>query len=378
MAALREQRLRGLWNLLSGNRATTLLLQQPARRLSALRWSRNPGELRSRPHRSRRHAFTRRRRNRAVGHQENPALLRPAPGFPCRASRHRHRYTLAQPAPQGARRHPVRHRHDPGPIQLGAQRGHRAGQANLGRCDRRAGETLEGERRSHPRRASPLHQSGRLSRVQGYAAAPRGSQHPRGGVGHPRAGRLLDRPGHRVPRGIEARSDAADHRGADPEGDSRAAELPLRRGARLPDPRSRQRHPLWRRGAAHPPRHPGWLQSDGRALHPRRALHRSPLPRQPPASREPEATSRPGQQRDRRGARRSHHPQRQLRPGHGSRRRHPRRPGRRRGHAGGDRGESRLPHRRLPGATPLDPGSQAPAPGNEPGPHTDRTAANTT
>jgi twitching motility protein PilT len=74
-------------------------------------------------------------------------------------------------------------------------------------------------------------------------------------------------------------------------GDPRATALPLRRGPRLPDPRSCQRHALRRRGPANPARHPGGIEPDGRALRARRALHRTARAGQPAPARELDAVA---------------------------------------------------------------------------------------
>ena len=100
--------------------------------------------------------------------------------------------------------------------------------------------------------------------------------------------------------------------------------------ASLPHARPLERQPLRRRGPAHPARHPGGLELDGRPLHPRRAVDRSAPARQR-ACCEPRAPARPRQHRDRRRARRGHHPRRRSRDRHGPGRRHPRRRDGRRG-----------------------------------------------
>ena len=90
----------------------------------------------------------------------------------------------------------------------------------------------------------------------------------------------------------------------DPEGDPRAARLPGRRRAGLPDARPRGGDALRRRGAAHPAGDADRLQPDGRALHPGRAEHRPAPARQRAPDPHAGAAARPGQHADRGRARR--------------------------------------------------------------------------
>ena len=144
---------------------------------------------------------------------------------------------------------------------------------------------------------------------------------------HPQGARLV-----RAPAGAADRATARDRR-AHPQGDPRAAGLPGRRRARIPDAFPRLRHAFRRRKPAHPPRLADRLGPHRRALRARRALHRPPPARQRAAARDAPAPPRPRQHGPRRRARRGRHPPRRLRDRHRTRRRHPRRPRRRRGHA---------------------------------------------
>ena len=112
------------------------------------------------------------------------------------------------------------------------------------------------------------------------------------------------------------------------EGDPQPPRLSRRRRARLPDPRSCERHPVRRRGAAHPAGDTDRLEPDGRPLHPRRAVDRPPPARQRSAHRDARPASRPREHAPRRRARRGHDPPRGL----GDRHRPARRRARRRAH----------------------------------------------
>ena len=115
----------------------------------------------------------------------------------------------------------------------------------------------------------------------------------------------------------------------------RAADVPARRRARLPDAGSRGGDALGRRGAAHPARVAARQRAVGRAVRARRAVDRPAPARQRAADRDAAAAARPRQHRARRRARRRDDRGgrlgRRLRSG----RRTQRRARRRRGHAGG-------------------------------------------
>ena len=105
----------------------------------------------------------------------------------------------------------------------------------------------------------------------------------------------------------------------------RAAEVPVRRRARVSDARSQRRDALGRGVAAHPAREPGRFGTHRRHVHPGRALDRSAPARQPAAALDAQAAARPRQHRDRRRARRGGDPRGRPRGGPGSRRRRARR-----------------------------------------------------
>ena len=246
------------------------------------------------------------------------------------------------------------------------------------RFDGVIGEPGAGAPGRRPRVRGEVHVAGRLPRLRGHAAARGGA---RRAPGRALAARALGPParrGRRLSREREARRHGAGHRGARAARDPRAAALPARRRPRLPHPRSPERHALRRRGPAHPPRHPGGVEPDGRALHPRRAVHRPASARQRAPAPEPRAPARRRQQRARGRARRGHRAPRGLGGRHGSRRRPPRRLRGRRGDARRDRGQRRLPDRRLPVGAPRAsrsrPGVLAIRPGSSPS----RAAASTT
>ena len=73
--------------------------------------------------------------------------------------------------------------------------------------------------------------------------------------------------------------------GAPAQGDPRAARVPRRRGARLPDAGPRGRHARRRRGAADPARDTDRQRARRRAVHPRRAVDRPAPARQPAPAR---------------------------------------------------------------------------------------------
>ena len=150
---------------------------------------------------------------------------------------------------------------------------------------------------------------------------------------------------------LVARGLAPEDRGEDRQGDHRPPRLPRGRRPRLPDARPQRRDALRRRGAAHPPREPDRLRPRRRHVHPRRALDRPAPARQPAPARHAASPPGPRQHGHRRRARRGRDPAGGPRRGPRARRRRARRARRRPGHAGADRGESRLAH----GSVPLGP-----------------------
>ena len=121
---------------------------------------------------------------------------------------------------------------------------------------------------------------------------------------------------------------AEDDRRAGAQGDQRPAAVPGRRRPGLPVAGPRRRHPVRRRGAAHPAGHPDRLRPGRRALRAGRAVDRPAPARQPPADRDAGPAEEPGQHADRGRARRGHHPHRRLDRRHRPGRRRARRPDR--------------------------------------------------
>jgi excinuclease ABC subunit A len=105
-----------------------------------------------------------------------------------------------------------------------------------------------------------------------------------------------------VVRRAQAHQVAGEDRGADPEGDRRAARLPAERGPGIPHARSRQRHALGRRGAAHPAGHAGGQRACRRVLRARRTHDRPAPARQRPPGGHAAAPDRHRQHGDRGGA----------------------------------------------------------------------------
>src|SRR5699024_11015757 len=119
-----------------------------------------------------------------------------------------------------------------------------------------------------------VHAGGALPHLQGGAAAPRGARRDRR--------RPLHRRGHRhvhpgradLPPGAGAGGAGGRHRRRGAAGDPLAPGLPARRRPGLPDHVPRRRHPVRRRGPAHPPGHPDRLRSGRCAVRARRAVDR--------------------------------------------------------------------------------------------------------
>ena len=144
----------------------------------------------------------------------------------------------------------------------------------------------------------------------------------------------------------------ADDRPPGPQGDPRAARVPRRRRARLPDARPDVVDAVGRRGAADPARDPDRLDADGRAVHPRRALDRAPPEGQRQAHRDAHAAARPRQHGARRRARRGDDPDGRLGRRHRARGGRARRRGHRERPARGGPRRAALDHRRVPARRP--------------------------
>ena len=262
-------------------------------------------------------------------HGRHGELVRQDPRRRGRALPLPHRRPGARPVRRGAPDPPVR---EPGPARRrevsGAQRQHPHLQDDLRGRRPEPDPALPGDGlRGDAGRARALHDEQALPDLQRHA--------PQAGV----AGRHDRRPQHhrddaalgdrcagvvRPPPEAPERAREPD-RGPGPQGDPRAARLPGRRRARLPDARPRVRHAVRRRGAAHPAGDADRLEPDGRALHPRRAIDRPPPARQRAAHRDARPAARPGQHAARRRARRGDDPLGRLghrhRPGGGRARR---------------------------------------------------------
>ena len=224
------------------------------------------------------------------------------------------------PAPRAARREGAHRLSPQGPHQL--LRRHVRGPAPQPRAALPrdgVGVGQAGAREVHGRPAMP-HLRRRAAQARGAQRHHRRPEHRPGlaAVGHRRA--ALGGGAAQPPE----RARAAD-RAPGAQGDPRAAGLPGRRRARLPDHRPHLVDALRRRGAAHPAGDADRLVPDGRPVHPRRAHHRPAPEGQRQAHRHARAAARPGQHADRRRARRGDHPNGRLgarhRPGCGRARR---------------------------------------------------------
>ena len=100
------------------------------------------------------------------------------------------------------------------------------------------------------------------------------------------------------PGGAEADAHAGDHRRHYFKGDQGQDQFPDQRGPGLSVPVQGHRHPVRRRGPAHPAGNPDRFRSGGRGLHPGRAQHRPAPAGQRQAAKDPVASAGSGQQRD--------------------------------------------------------------------------------
>ena len=149
-------------------------------------------------------------------------------------------------------------------------------------------------------------------------------------------------PGVRRPAGVGgapglrrhlAHRSRGDHRGADPARGAGSAAVPRRGRRGLPHARPQRRHPVRRRGAAHPAGDADRIEPHRRAVRPRRAVDRPAPARQPCAARDAAAPARSRQLGHRRRTRRGDHPDGGLRGRSRAGRRRARRPGHLPGHA---------------------------------------------
>ena len=301
-------------------RAAQLLVQLAARRLPGLHRPRHQAGDRPGPRHPGPLEEHRDRRARAVGADADRRLV--AAQDP-RGDLRGARLGLHRPGPRPARRGDRLH----APREEGRE-GHRP------LPDRPRREHVQGDlrgRRHQPRAALPrdrlgLHQD-RAREVHGHQALSRcaaasgsgrrswRSRSATGTCGTCRRCRSPTRCAGRLARGDAVRA-RADDRPPAAQGDRRAAGVPRRRRARLPDPRPDERHAVRWRGAADPAGDPDRDDADGRPVHPRRAVDRAPPARQREAHRDPDPAARPGQHGPRRRARRGDHPDRRLGRGH--------------------------------------------------------------
>ena len=164
-----------------------------------------------------------------------------------------------------------------------------------------------------------LHARGRLPRLRRRPAQARVAGRHGGRSQHLRAVQPLHRQRRRGHVHPGAERPRAHDRRPRLQGSARAHAVPARRGPRLPVPGPLCRHPVRRRGAAHPPGQPDRQRAGRRPLRPRRAVHRPAPARQPAPHRHARAPAQPGQHRHRGGARRGDHPHRRLRGRHRAR-----------------------------------------------------------
>ncbi len=154
----------------------------------------------------------------------------------------------------------------------------------------------------------------------------------------------------------------AGDRAAHPARDRRAAAIPGRCRARLPDAGPRLGHALGRREPAHPAREPDRLGPDRRALRARRAVDRPASARQRAAAGDAAAAEVARQHGAGRRARRGRDPRRRPRDRHGAGGRRRGRARRGAGHAGGDHRQHAFAHRRLSRRAAADRGAAAAPP----------------
>ncbi len=218
-----------------------------------------------------------------------------------------------------------------------------------------------------PGQVRGLHARRALRGLRWHPAQARGARRHHRRAQHRRG---LQPVGGRVRRAAGAadadRPAEADRR-AGAQGDQRPAALPGRRRPRLPLPGPARRHPLRRRGAAHPARHPDRVGAGRCALRARRAVDRAAPAGQPPADRDAAAAQAARQHADRGRARRGHHPHRRLDRRHRSGRRRARRPDRAQRLGEGTAGEPGVDHRGVPVRAAVDPDPGA-APAADTGP----------
>ena len=305
--------------------AAAVLLQQPRRRLPGMRRPGHADLLRPRQGGPRGPLAARRRDPRLGRAQRRLFPHDPRPGAPFRLLPGRGVRPAVQTRP--------RHR----PERLAG-----AGQFRVRRCRRTPQPRPASVRGRAADHAAPLPRHRVDGGARGTGALPLAARLPGMRRRTPGRGGPPRVPRRRLPAAAAA---AADPRGAGafppaeaarPPGPGRrqggrrnraAAELPGRRGPRLPEPGAPRRDPVRRRGAAHPPGQPDRRRTGRRHLHSGRAFDRPAPARQRAPAGHARAPARPGQHGGDGGARRERHPPRRPRGRPGPRRRRPRRPG---------------------------------------------------
>nr|pir hypothetical 119.5K protein (uvrA region) - Micrococcus luteus [Micrococcus luteus] len=343
------------------DRAALVLLQQPVRRVPRVHRHRLPPAGGPGPRRRQRRAVPARGRRRAVvARQVHLGLLAARarragqgdgllPGHP-----------VEGPDGGGARRRPARQGLQGGgdvpqpvrpraPLHHGLRGRHplRDAQARGDRVGRR------------PRALRVVHAGDPVPGVPRGPPQPHGPERARGRPVHRGRHPPAHARGHGVLLGAAADGPGAADRGPGAQGDPGPAGVPAGRRPRVPQPRAAGRHPLRRRGPAHPPGHTDRLRAGRRPLRPRRAVHRPAPAGQPPPHRDPPAPAGPRQHPHRRRARRGHDRRGGLDRGHRPSRGRVRRRGRALGLPGGSQGEHAVRHRRLPLRPPLHRGAGA-------------------
>ena len=316
--------------VLRGAGAALLLVQLAVRRLPGLHRHRHPDGGRPGADRPRRGEVARRGRDRTPGRSATPRSTSPRlvgalaeelgfrtdipwAGLPQRARK----ALLYGHKTQVAGRYRNRY---------GRERSYTTGLRGRGAL--RQAAALRGGDRLQPGALRGLHARGALPDLRGHPAqADRAGRHRRGASPSPTSPRMSISDCAEFLRALKLTARDKTDRRAGAQGGQRAAAVPGRRRPGLPLAQPRGRHPVRRRGAAHPAGHPDRLRPGRRALRAGRAVHRPAPARQPPADRDPGPAARPGQHPDRRRARRGHHQDRRLGRRHRPRRRRARRQG---------------------------------------------------
>ncbi|CAK7285548.1 hypothetical protein SGPA1_31421 [Streptomyces misionensis JCM 4497] len=308
--------------VLRGAGAALLLLQLALRRLSRVHRHRYPHGGRPGADRPGPRQVPGRRRHPPLVARTHQGLLRPPDRRPRGRARLPHGHPLRGSAAAREEGPAVRPQDpDRGALPQPVRPRARVHHAVRGRGALRQAPAQRGRERRQPGALRGLYARGALPLLRGHPPQADRARRDHHGEVDRRGLRDVDQRLRGVPGRTEAERAGQEDRRAGAEGGQRAAALPGRRRPGLPLAQPRRRHPLRRRGPAHPPRHPDRLRPGRRAVRAGRALHRSAPARQPPADRDPGAAARHGQHAHRGGARRGHHQGRRLGGGHRPRRR---------------------------------------------------------